>query len=112
MGDRGQIVVRENAGKPVYLYAHNKGWCLRDILKAALAKRARWDDAPYLTRIIFSEMVKGHEDSYTGFGISASAFRDASAINIDVGAQTVDGVSFETFIAPDLFSLLGSESRS
>jgi len=71
MGDRGVIKVYQGKGRqPVCLYTH---WCGDEIygfLKRSLARRERWEDKAYLTRIIFCEMIKGHEDDTTGFGIS------------------------------------------
>lgn len=56
--------------KGVYLYTHDDGTALPLIVRDALARRLRWGDPPYLCRIIFCEMVKGHEDRETGYGIS------------------------------------------
>lgn len=69
MGDRAQVAVKQRGGKPVYLYTHWNGSELEDTVRDALAKRWRWDDPMYLTRIVFCEMVKGDEASETGFGI-------------------------------------------
>ena len=35
-----------------------------------LSTGERWDDAPYLTRMLFSRMTKGAEEGSTGYGIS------------------------------------------
>jgi hypothetical protein len=70
MGERGNIVVRQYGGKHVFLYTHWNGYKLESILHAALAKKKRWDDEPYLTRIIFDQMTEGSHDEATGFGIS------------------------------------------
>lgn len=69
MGDRANIAVSDGKGR-VYLYTHWNGTELPETLQRALARRQRWDDAFYLTRIIFCEMVKGQETEETGFGIS------------------------------------------
>jgi hypothetical protein len=81
MGDRGQIAIkdREIAGQEVrvYLYGHWAGSELPDILKQALIRgKNRWDDSCYLTRIIFCEMVKGHEMDEPGFGIDCAMHGD------------------------------------
>lgn len=71
MGDRANILVKEDdEDSGVWLYTHWHGTELPWILKEALAKKWRWDDAPYLTRIIFSEMTKNDVFAETGFGIS------------------------------------------
>jgi hypothetical protein len=69
MGDRSNIVVTDRHGSRIYLYGHWMG-------ASALAHAAhglesgRVGDPPYLTRIIFSSMVKNDIDAETGFGIS------------------------------------------
>ena len=66
MGDRGNIVV-----DGVWLYTHWGGYDLKRILKDALIKgKDRWTDTPYLTRIIFCEMIKEDVNGMTGYGIS------------------------------------------
>lgn len=71
MGNRGNVTIRAN-GKDVWFYTHWRGSDLGEIIKAALAKRERWNDAPYLARIIFCELIYGEpEHATTGFGISA-----------------------------------------
>jgi hypothetical protein len=98
MGDRGQVNVKRG-GQQVFLYTHWSGSDLPDTLRRALARRQRWDDAPYLARIIFSEMVKGQEAEETGFGIWAiSQDTFARVLVVDVDAQTVDGVPFADYI--------------
>jgi hypothetical protein len=56
-----------------------------------MARRVRWEDAEYLTRIIFCEMVKGNETAETGFGIGLSKHGDSNnpLIVVDVATQTV-----------------------
>lgn len=64
MGDRGNIVVNG-----VWLYTHWGGSDIKKDLQKALQRHIRWDDAPYLTRIIFDQM-KGNDFGETGWGIS------------------------------------------
>jgi hypothetical protein len=76
MGDRANVYVKDQfiEGIGVYLYTHWGGYELPAIVQKSLhstAGRNRWHDSGYLARIIFGEMVKGCEDSETGFGISA-----------------------------------------
>lgn len=73
MGDRGNIVVLSDLveGKErqaVYLYTHWGGSEIKNTLKEVLSRKQRWDDMPYLTRIIFQEMI-GEDDGEAGFGI-------------------------------------------
>lgn len=69
MGDRGNIVVKEDNENPIYLYTHWGGYKIKDILKNALSRKLSWNDGPYLTRIIFCEMIKKDVNGETGFGI-------------------------------------------
>lgn len=68
MGSRGNIVVRFPRGDIVF-YTHYRGHEVKKVVAQALAKRERWDDYPYLARIIFTTLI-GKDDSTTGFGIS------------------------------------------
>ena len=69
MGDRANVAVQDH-GKRVYLYTHWDGYELPELVRMALARRQRWNDAPYLTRILFCTLVAGAEKDETGFGIS------------------------------------------
>ena len=73
MGDRANIKIYMNNGKndPIYLYSHWGGSTFYGVLKKALSRQERWDDESYLTRIIFSEMVKDNISDGTSFGISS-----------------------------------------
>ena len=69
MGDRAVIEIHQEGGT-VCLYSHSDGLHLRKVLAKALNRGFhRWDDQQYLTRIIFSEMTKGHEMATIGYGI-------------------------------------------
>lgn len=124
MGDRRSIIVSAGpeAEAEVVLYSHWLGDRLNDTLRRALDRsRDRWDDAPYLTRIIFCEMVKEDDSitddiaatlmSKTGLGIEAivpgsdnySESNSETDIYVNVKAQTVyDGedtvYSFEGYV--------------
>lgn len=71
MGDRGNIAV-VGGGKRVYFYGHWAGSEMPEIVRAALARgKGRWNDAPYLARIIFCQMVAPSDlMAETGYGIS------------------------------------------
>jgi hypothetical protein len=77
MGDRAQIAVKMGNAKKgrVYLYAHWAGAALFADLQAALQRRERWQDAEYLARIIFQEMI-GDDRGSTGFGIGTAKHGD------------------------------------
>lgn len=69
MGDRANIIV----DKEICLYAHWAGADLAVVLQDALRRgKNRWSDSSYLTRIIFSEMIKDDVLEETGYGISTT----------------------------------------
>lgn len=72
MGDRGNIQVKESpADNGVFFYSHWGGSNLPKVVATALDRgQGRWGDTPYLSRIIFCEMVKNDVNGETGFGIS------------------------------------------
>jgi hypothetical protein len=70
MGDRGNIVVRGH-GSEVFLYTHWHGYDVPELARRALAKRWRWNDPQYLTRIVFDTMTEGQSGEETGFGITS-----------------------------------------
>ena len=72
MGDRANVFVTStDPSNGVYLYTHWKGSYLPAKLQDALRRgKSRWDDPPYLTRIIFCEMVQDEILDLTGHGIS------------------------------------------
>lgn len=78
MGDRANVFVIDNYASiseeysGTYLYTHWTGYKLPDTLANSLGRTQRWNDGPYLTRIIFCDMIAGDENSMTGYGISAS----------------------------------------
>lgn len=72
MGDRSNIVVQQSNGDRVFLYGHWMGEDSINIVHNVLARGERLTDTPYLTRIIFCEMVKGDADGDTGYGISTT----------------------------------------
>lgn len=71
MGDRANIVMKQDGNAEIYLYTHWSGYELPKTLQAALKRgKDRWNDQPYLGRVIFNEMTKGNENQVTGFGLT------------------------------------------
>jgi hypothetical protein len=71
MGDRANVLMKEDeSDSGVYLYTHWAGSNLSSLLQEALQKHWRWDDCPYLTRIVFDTMSEGKQGQETGYGIS------------------------------------------
>jgi len=100
MGDRANIVVYERLAareahdarrdEAVFLYSHWGGAGLPEVLRSALQRKMRWEDASYLARIIFCEMVRGYEREETGFGIGVSRpDNDRDFLVVDVTRQVV-----------------------
>ena len=73
MGTRAQVLIKDTG---VYLYQHWDGDGLFQIVKDAIAKGLRWNDEEYLTRIIFSEMIKNDIAGETGYGIGTEQHGD------------------------------------
>jgi len=104
MGDRAQIQVTEGQDRgSVYLYTHWGAYRVMSDLKSALSRNERWDDAPYLARIIFDAMKGDDIDGETGYGLWGGS-QDGSLIKVDCRKQTVtdwhnNDYTFEEFIA-------------
>lgn len=90
MGDRRQVIIQEGSDK-IVLYTHWGGSELPDVVRDSLLRgKERWDDAPYLSRIIFCDMIKDRERGLTGFGIWSSEMdSEYPDVYVDVGNQTV-----------------------
>ena len=116
MGDRSNIVVVQHNGERVWLYGHWMGEDSIDIVRTTLARRDRWNDAPYLARMLFSKMIEGDPENSTGFGIGTyMCDNEYPVIVLDTRDQTVTledtktwgtplvpitpAVPFETFIS-------------
>lgn len=88
MGDRGNIIVKEGCSE-VYLYTHWSGSDLPGIVSKSLRRgKDRWNDGPYLARILFCDMLNG-DNGLTGFGISSVYGDGGTDITVDVDKQTV-----------------------
>ena len=96
MGCRGTIEIWEHGAapkdkeSPVVLYTHWEADKMFNNLKRALSKHDRWRQPDYLSRIIFSEMIKDDINGTTGFGIRTDNVCDASIeIVVDCDRQEV-----------------------
>ena len=101
MGMRRNIALDYGANTKVFLYTHWGAEHLEDTLRAALIRgRDRWDDPPYLARIIFSEMIQDEVLEETGYGIAPYVMDDEfPTIEVDLENRTVNRQSFEMFVA-------------
>ena len=101
MGMRRNIALDYGEQRKIYLYTHWGAESLEDVLRAALIRgRSRWDDPPYLARIIFSEMIQDEVLDTAGYGIAPYVMDDEfPTIEVDLEKQTVGGVPFEQFVS-------------
>lgn len=96
MGDRSNIVIQEGNGNRVWLYGHWMGNDSIQIVRDVLSRYDRWNDAPYLARMLFSEMVKGSIDEATGYGISTYMLDSEYPIIVLTPAQTTFHIEDES----------------
>jgi hypothetical protein len=74
MGDRGNLVVRQTPDTnrdDVWLYTHWRGSDIPRIVRDVLAKRIRWYDPTYFTRIAYDVLTE-NAGPELGFGIGTS----------------------------------------
>ena len=96
MGCRGTIEIWENGAapkdeeRPVVLYTHWGAYeMIFDVINV-LKKKERWNDPPYLSRMIFSEMIKNDINGTTGFGIMTDNALDTEhEVVVDIDRQEV-----------------------
>ena len=90
MGDRGTVDLDYGDGKKVYLYTHWGRYNLGETVQNALKRgRRRWNDQPYLARIIFSEMIQDDVLEETGFGLDVELGDGDETVVIDLNNCTV-----------------------
>ena len=105
MGDRSNIVVVQPDESRIFLYGHWMGDDNYRVAGQVLSRQERWNDAPYIARMLFSKMIAHDLDSDTGYGISNHMCdNEYPIVVIDPQKQTVhleqyiwgDGGKFET----------------
>lgn len=92
MGDRVNVVIRteEDAKAAVVLYSHWDGCDVIGKVQKAIARRLRWNDPPYLARMIACEVWRGQESSETGYGLSVKSCDNShAAVYVDIPAKRV-----------------------
>jgi hypothetical protein len=109
MGDRGNILVKENKeDNGVWLYTHwgrsYLGITLRDALRRGVSS---WRDCQYLTRIIFCEIIGNSDDlrGELGYGISSRIWDGDKTFEVIVDEQKIidhrgNEYTFDEFISP------------
>lgn len=100
MGNRGNVEVKFKDAGSIFFYTHWTGSELNEVVANALIRgKERWDDDSYLARIVFCEMIKGHERELTGFGIAPFECEEGSPkviIDTDFRLVTsIDGVQMD-----------------
>jgi hypothetical protein len=100
MGMRRNIALDYGVEKKIFLYTHWGAERLEDVLRAALNRGAsRWDDPPYLARIIFSEMIQDEVMDTIGYGIAPYVMDDEfPTIEVDLRNRSVNGQPYSAFI--------------
>ena len=123
MGDRANIAIVQHPGdksrKPqfLYFYTHWAGTEMPEDLQTALKRgKERWDDEPYLARIIFCALLRGPKDLEETTGLAITTYitdNEYPLLVVDVEKQTVSAapanaptepfktVSFEQYCALD-----------
>ena len=116
MGCRGTIEIWENGAapkdeeRPVVLYTHWGAREMEDDLRDVLSRKLRWNDPSYLSRMIFSRMIRNDIDGELNYGILTDNVGDAEVeIIVDCNRQEVivkgwdenDTYTFDEFIDPD-----------
>jgi len=107
MGERGNIRTVEDEHAEIWFYTHWRGYETHTIVQKALKNgEDRWDDAPYLRRIIFQELI-GNDCGNTGFGISDSKGDDNYPdVEVNISKQTITikekSWTFKDYIKEDL----------
>lgn len=99
MGDRSNICVLQSRESravgghdgAVWMYGHWLGAGAAEVLSEALARGyGRWDDEAYLSRIIFSEMIRESVLDETGYGLSVYPIdNEYPILVVDVRAKKV-----------------------
>lgn len=90
MGTRAEVEVQHGEGT-IYLYQHYDGYEIAETVANALERsESRWNDEAYLTRIIFSEMIKDDINGTMGYGIMLGpADADKYRVKVNPHTQTV-----------------------
>lgn len=93
MGDRGNIHVQTHGGREggVWFYTHWSGSDLPQIVANGLDRgRSRWDDPPYLARILFDQLTDGQQGNEIGYGIDTEPGDNQHPfVLVDCAAKTV-----------------------
>ncbi len=86
----GQVEIVSPYGR-VYLYTHLTAHTLVSEVHDALSQRRRWNDADYLTKMIFCRMIPLEcWQEETGFGIGTQLYADVNLlVTVDTTKEIV-----------------------
>lgn len=98
--DKGNEVPQND---DIYLYSHWDSDLGTKLASALQRGKARWNDASYLARIIFSEMIKDDVDGLTGYGIAPYSMGDTT-LTVNLIQNTVEGIPFSTFVDEEVYT--------
>ena len=108
MGDRAQVAICGNLIEPckVYLYTNWSGHELYDMIARALRFRVNWNDAEYLARVVFCEMIKGQTDLSAGFDFGIGVVRYG---DLDFPVPVLSTADQRVTWEPDMRGRVGKE---
>lgn len=88
--DSGQVEIIGPYGR-VYLYTHDGASSLVNDVHNTLSMRQRWDDADYLTKMVFCRMVPMEcRNTDRGHGIGTQLYADVNLlITLDTTTQVI-----------------------
>ncbi len=110
MGDRANAVLVFEDDTELYLYTHWGGDDLpEDLREALIFAKSRWDDEPYLARILISQLFKHEHGDTTGAGISPYVtdgddrliFVDLPDNVVQFGSRDNEAIPFADYVAQD-----------
>lgn len=104
----GEIGNATSEPQVIYLYTHWGAEELEKTLAESLDRaRERWDDEPYLARIIFTDMTADVGRDLTGYGLGVEEIDpEFPTLRVNLLDKTVNDVPYEDFIKnPQMFAI-------
>lgn len=92
----GQLEIKSFYGS-VFLYTHDLAHTLLHVVHETLSKKVKWDDADYLSRMLFCKMIPPEFwNSDKGFGIGTQMYADVQLlITIDTVNSKITITNFD-----------------
>lgn len=91
MGDRGNIIIVQEEKERLYFYTHWAGYDIpRRVAVAFDRARNRWDDEPYMNRVLFDSLAEGDSrEEVTGYGIDWRLGDGGTELTVDYDRQKI-----------------------